>query len=167
MRTKIFVKQSEIAAPVEAVFAFHKQPDALARLTPPWENVEIIEQPDSLQPGSITVLRLALGPVGRLWVAEVVEYCENSLFADIQRKGPFAYWYHRHRFTPTDQGKTIYRDEIEYALPFGLLGGAAAGRFVRARLDRTFEYRHRKVAEIMSRRPSSGEASCSCVEFER
>jgi ligand-binding SRPBCC domain-containing protein len=147
MRTKRFVKQSEILAPVEAVFAFHERPDAFARLTPPWERVEIVEPPIGLQPGTRAVIKTFFGPIAKLWVAEHTEYEKNRLFADVQRSGPFAYWYHRHLFQPTARGTTIYTDEIEYALPLGRVADLLAGSIVLAKLERLFDYRHQIVAE--------------------
>jgi ligand-binding SRPBCC domain-containing protein len=144
-----FIKQSEVAAPPEAVFAFHEQPRAVEALTPPWERVEVVEAPGSLLPGTRVVFKIFLGPFSRDWVAEHTEYVPPRLFADIQRRGPFAYWYHRHRFEPTPQGTTLMTDEVEYALPFGWLGELIAGRAVRAKLQKMFDYRHRVVAEQM------------------
>ena len=69
-----------------------------------------------------------------------------------QRRGPFAYWRHRHRFEPTARGTTLMTDEVEYALPLGWLGELIAGGAVRARLQRMFDYRHRVVAEKMQSR---------------
>jgi ligand-binding SRPBCC domain-containing protein len=77
-----------------------------------------------------------------------VEYAENERFADIQRSGPFAYWYHRHRFEPGQPDSTIYTDEIDYALPFGPIGRILSPLAAR-RLERLFEYRHRTVARLI------------------
>ncbi len=146
-----FIKQSEVAAPVEEVFAFHERPDALEALTPPWEPVEIIQRPDGLKIGTRAILRMKMGPFTKDWVAEHTEYVPNRLFADIQRSGPFASWYHRHRFEPTPQGTTLMTDEIEYRLPLGWLGETFGGWFVRAKLERMFAYRHQVVAEKLRR----------------
>ena len=43
-------------------------------------------------------------------------------------------------------------DEVEYALPLGWLGELIAGRAVRAKLERMFDYRHRIVSENMHSR---------------
>jgi ligand-binding SRPBCC domain-containing protein len=150
MKTQRFVKQSEILAPVERVFAFHERPEAFSQLTPPWERVEIIEQPGGIKPGARVVVKTFVGPFSRLWVAEHEEYIKDRLFTDVQRSGPFSYWHHRHRFEPTERNTTIYTDEIEYRLPLGWLGRLIAGRFVRAKLNRLFDYRHRVVAEKMT-----------------
>jgi len=142
-----FVKQTEIHAPVERVFAFHERPDVFRHLIPPWERVEIIQTVETLKPGTRTIIKTFIGPLSRLWIAEHTEYIKDRLFADTQLKGPFAYWYHRHRFEPTANNTTLYTDEVEYALPMGWLGEIIAGRMVRKKLERLFEYRHRVVAE--------------------
>ncbi|MEW6208344.1 MAG: SRPBCC family protein [Acidobacteriota bacterium] len=147
MKKQRFVKQTEIPAPVERVFAFHERPDAFRLLMPPWERSEIIQTAETLEPGARTIIRTFIGPLSRLWIAEHTEYTRNRSFTDIQLKGPFAYWRHRHLFEPTESGTTLYTDEIEYAVPFGWLGEIVAGRMVRKRLERLLEYRHRVVVE--------------------
>ena len=147
MRVRKFIKQSEIEAPPDAVFAFHEKPYAFAELMPPWEKAEIVQPAGGIQPGSRAVIKTYVGPFPQIWEAEHVEYIPNRLFADVQRRGPFAYWYHRHRFEPTDRGTTLMIDEIEYALPWGWLGDLLAGRVVRKKLARVFDYRHQVLAE--------------------
>lgn len=147
-----FVKESIIHAPVETVFEFHQRPGAVLDLTPPWERLEIVSSDGSLEPGSRTVFRMRFGPFSRMWVAEHTEYERNRLFADRQVRGPFAYWYHRHVFEPSN-GSTVYRDEVEYSLPGGWIGRLLAGAAIRRRLERMFEYRHRAVATRLSAEP--------------
>lgn len=149
MKTQRFIKQSEVAALPAAVFAYHEQPRAVEELTPPWERVEMVEASAGLHVGARVIFKIFFGPFWRYWIAEHTEYFPPFLFADIQRRGPFAYWHHRHRFEPTAQGTTLMTDEVEYALPLGWLGEWVAGRAVRAKLQRMFDYRHRVVAEKM------------------
>lgn len=140
-----FIKQSEIPASPEAVFAWHEQPGAVEKLTPPWEKVEMVERGESLRIGTRVVFKVFTGPLWQKWVAEHVQYDPPRLFADIQRQGPFAYWYHRHRFEPTAQGTTMMIDDIEYELPLGWLGELFGGGFTRAKLEKMFDYRHQVV----------------------
>lgn len=137
-----FTKESRIAAPPRTVFRFHESPDALRSLIPPWESVEVVEAPKSLQPGSRAVLRMRLGPLHLDWVAEHVEYVRDRLFVDRQVKGPFAYWRHRHVFEDDGQGGTILRDEVEYLPPLGAIGRVLGGGLIRSKLQRMFDYRH-------------------------
>jgi ligand-binding SRPBCC domain-containing protein len=137
-----FMKESRIAAPRSVVFGFHERPDALERLIPPWERVEVVDAPRSLQPGSRVVLRMAFGPLRFDWIAEHTEYIHDRLFVDRQVKGPFAFWLHRHCFEDDGQGGTILRDEVEYRPFLGTFGEIVAGRFLKSKLERMFEYRH-------------------------
>lgn len=146
MIVRKFIKQSEMPAPVEALFAYHEHPDAFKRLLPPWQRVELIESSGSLKVGSRVVIRIRSGPFSTTWVSEHTEYVKNRLFEDVQRQGPFAHWRHRHLFEPTARGTSIYRDEVEYALPFGRVADLVAGWYVRRELARLFDYRHKTVA---------------------
>ena len=136
-----FIQESIIPAPVEAVFGFHERPDALARLTPPWERVTVIQPPTSLEVGTVVILRQRLGPLPITIVAEHVAYEKNVRFEDVMRKGPFRRWHHKHLFFPHPEGCRL-RDEIEYEAPLGPLGRAVDGLLVRPRLQRMFDYRH-------------------------
>ena len=40
-----FTRRSEVPHPVEEVFAWHERPGALDRLSPPWEVVEVEQEP--------------------------------------------------------------------------------------------------------------------------
>jgi ligand-binding SRPBCC domain-containing protein len=142
-----FIKQTEIPALPQAVFAWHEQPNAVEKLMPPWEKVEMVERGDSLRIGTRVIFKVFKGPLWRKWVAEHVEYNPPQLFADIQREGPFAYWYHRHRFEPTARGTTMMIDDIEYELPLGWLGELFGGGFARAKLEKMFDYRHQVVLD--------------------
>lgn len=145
MKKRRFTRQSEIKAPVETVFAWHEEPGAVDKLTPPWEKVEVLERPANLKPGTRVKFRVFTGPISQVWLAEHREYDPPYEFADTQLSGPFAFWYHRHRFEPTASGTTLMTDDIEYALPFGWLGDMLGGGFVRSKLKKMFDYRHKVV----------------------
>jgi ligand-binding SRPBCC domain-containing protein len=146
---KHFETESRIAAPPQAVFAFHENPDALERLIPPWENVKLVAASDSLKPGARVVLRTRLGPFSWNWVAEHTEYEPGRMFADRQVHGPFSYWYHRHLFLDDGQGGTILRDAVAYRLPLGMLGERLGQSFVESRLKKMFDYRHRVTKHLV------------------
>lgn len=136
-----FVKESVFRAPVEAVFAFHERPDAFALLQPPWDPVEIVRPPRSLEVGTVVVLKTRVGPFWITIEAEHVAYEKNRRFEDVMRKGPFAHWHHRHLFFEHPEGCRL-RDEIEYRAPLGPLGRLADPLVIRPRLRKMFDYRH-------------------------
>ena len=147
-----FVKETRIAAPPAAVFAFHERPGALERLTPPWERVEVVESPGTITPGSRVVIRTWMGPIPMLWVAEHTEYAPPHLFADRQVSGPFARWYHRHEMLDDGRGGTILRDDVDCDPPLGSFGRAFGSGFVRRKLQKMFDYRH----EVTKREVEAG-----------
>ncbi len=144
-----YVKQTSIKASPDVVFSFHESPDALQQLIPPWENMKLVESAGSLQPGSRVVLRGRLGVIPIQWIAIHTEYDPPRLFADRQESGPFAYWYHRHRFLDDGQGGTLLSDEVEYAVPLGVIGQWLGGWLIRRKLEAMFAYRHQKTRSLI------------------
>ena len=142
-----FVKESQIRATPERVFAFHELPDALARLTPPWERTRVVSAAPDLRVGSRAVVEtrlFGLAPVR--WVAEHTAYDPPRMFEDVQVEGPFKRWRHRHIIEPHEKG-SVLRDEVDFETPLGVLGRMAAPLLVEPRLRRLFEYRHRVTRE--------------------
>lgn len=142
-----FIKESLIHATPARVFAFHELPDALERLTPPWEKARVIKAARDLNPGSQAIIETRLfGLVPVRWVAEHTAYDPPRMFEDVQISGPFKRWRHRHIIEAHTEGATL-RDEVEYEPPLGPLGRLAAPLLVIPRLKRLFDYRHRVTRE--------------------
>ena len=142
-----FVKEILIRAAPERVFAFHEQDNALELLMPPWETAQVVQGARISEIGSraIIVTRI-LGPFKVRWVAEHTRYEPPDLFEDVQVKGPFRSWRHRHIISAHSEG-AILRDEIEYEPPLGFIGKAVAPLLIERRLKRLFEYRHQVTRE--------------------
>ena len=131
-----------IRATPERVFAFHELPDALVRLTPPWERVRVVQAAQIAAVGSEAIVETRIaGLVPVRWVARHTAYDPPRMFEDVQVAGPFRFWRHRHLITPHAEG-AILRDEIEYEPPLGALGRVAAPLLVERRLRKLFDYRH-------------------------
>lgn len=145
------IRQRVLDAPTDEVFAWHERPGAAERLLPPWEPVRVEQAPDSLHPGSRTVLRASVpGPVAPRLVAEQTGYQPPREFTDTQVSGPFSSWKHRHVFEPVDGERTRMTDEVTYELPLYRLGGSAVRAWVQSRLYRIFGYRHRQLADDLA-----------------
>ncbi len=143
----IFVKESVIRATPERVFAFHESPDALSRLTPPWEKVRVVQAAEISRVGSRAIIETRLfGLIPVRWVAEHTAYDPPRMFEDVQISGPFSRWRHRHLIEPHPDG-ALLRDEIDYEPPMSLLGKLAAPLAVVPRLERLFDHRHRVTRE--------------------
>ncbi len=150
-----FVRSTILEAPPEQVYAWHARPGAIERLTPPWEAIRVVDRSGGIDNGARTTLQVGLGPVWVDWVAEHCDHEPGRGFRDIQLKGPFPRWEHRHAFVPVEGGGTRLEDTIEYELPLGQPGHLLAAGCVHRRLDRTFAYRHR-----VTRRDIAMHADC-------
>lgn len=140
---ELFVKRTRFPVSAERIFGWHAEPGALERLTPPWEHARVVRRTGTIRDiGARVEIRLRVGVV---WVTLVNEHtaCEEGrMFRDEQIKGPFAFWRHTHIFEPAGPAAGFLEDRVEYALPLGVLGRMAAGRFARRKIERLFAYRH-------------------------
>ncbi|PSF39340.1 cyclase [Aphanothece hegewaldii CCALA 016] len=137
-----FEFSSLINAPVEVVWNFHERSDILQKLTPPWQPVEIIRREGGLGVGAISEFRLWIGFIPVRWIARHTECIPYQLFIDQQIEGPMQSWVHRHQFQ-TENGQTRLTDIIEYELIGSEITESLLHRWVNARLEDMFRYRHR------------------------
>ena len=92
-------------------------------------------------------------PLRTEWIALIIEFEWNHHFADIQKKGPFKRFQHRHEFSvEVREGAsgTTVRDLIEYDAGFGPLGDLAKRIFVAPGLKQTFEYRQKMLEKLLT-----------------
>lgn len=151
-----FNKRTRIEASAREVFDWHARPGAFERLTPPWEQVEVEERRGGIEDGARLVMRLGRPPLQLRWVAEHDDYIDGRQFRDVQTSGPFHRWEHTHRFEPAGDSACTLEDHIEYELPLGALGEAAAGRITEARLERMFRYRHTITSQDITAHHNAG-----------
>lgn len=143
MSFSTFTRSVRIERPATEVFAWHERPGAFERLAPPWRELQVIARDGGIRDGATVSLRTKIGPAWVRWDVEHRDYIEGVQFRDVQRRGPFAHWEHWHRVEPVGDGRAcVLTDEITYRLPFGRLGRWGGGAFVRAELERLFDYRH-------------------------
>lgn len=130
----------------EAMFRWHMRDGAFERLTPPWQDVRVLERsgrPD--REGFRVTLSLGLGPLRRRWVAEHRHLEPARGFRDVAIDGPFRSWEHAHRFLPNGGAGSVLEDDVRFELPLGPLGRVGE-RALRASLERLFQYRHAVTA---------------------
>lgn len=143
--------KSHVPVPPEELYGWHIRPGAFERLMPPWEEVRILERSGGVADGGTLSFSMKQGPVRRKWIAKHTACEPGRMFRDEQVSGPFAKWVHTHRFVPGDDGGSLLIDQIDYELPLGGLGRAAASRFARRQLDRTFQFRHQRTRDDLAR----------------
>lgn len=137
-----FTFESDFDCSAETLFGFHERPDALAMLTPPWQTIDLIQPPASLEVGTRVLMRMKVGPLWQDMEAVHVAYEPGVSFSDRLVKGPFAYWLHRHEVKPLGATRSRLTDDVTYRLPLGGVGQLFGGWYARRELERLFRFRH-------------------------
>ena len=134
-----------LSYPIEQVFRLLASPENLNLLTPPWANFSILSpQPIEMAVGTIIEYRIRLRGMPVNWRSEITEWQPPFAFCDVQRRGPYRFWVHRHTFEEKPDG-TLVTDHVDYRV----LGGALVNRlFVAGELRRIFGYRKTRLHEL-------------------
>jgi ligand-binding SRPBCC domain-containing protein len=157
----------------ERVFRFFANPSNLPRIMPPETETKLIElrlkpPPDAPPDPAIATADQSIAGIGSeivtsfrilpflplraQWLALITEFEWNHHFADLQKKGPFKSFYHRHEIVPERrlQGSgSLVRDIIEYDPGFGRLGAIAQKVFIANQLRQTFSYRQQALIRLL------------------
>jgi len=86
------------------VFAFYNDMNNLIRLSPPAFKIDIMHVSGYIKTDTRIEMSIKLFLFTFHWTAIITEYEANRCFVDMQGKGPFAKWIHRHEFNPHEKG---------------------------------------------------------------
>ena len=168
--------------PLERVFAFFSNPENLPRIMPAATGTRLIRIDRVAPPtgpthaasaanpsvgvGStiVTSFRIfPLLPIHAQWTSRITEFEWNHHFVDVQDKGPFKRWHHRHQFERQTRGSadgtlvdrplvdgTLVRDFVDYEVGFGLLGNVLDQPFIARQMRNTFAPRQRILPTLLS-----------------
>lgn len=156
----VFERETRVAAPLSAVWAFHSRVEGLEALTPGWLHMRVERvvgpdgdrDPDVLEEGSrvtLSVRPFGAGP-RQSWTSVIRDRVEeegSALFRDEMVDGPFREWVHTHAFYE-DGSRTRVRDRVEYALPGGSVGRTVSP-LARIGMEPMFRHRHRRTRELL------------------
>ena len=144
-----FTRLTRIEAPADEAYAWHMRPGAFQRLIPPWVRVEILNLPARIENGARAAILVKLPWFRFRWELEHTDCVPGQEFSDIQIRGPFRFWKHRHAFEE-DGLACFVEDRVEYEVPGGSLGRALTDLRIRTELERAFLYRHRVLARDLA-----------------
>ena len=144
--------ESTVPASQQATFDWHSRPGAFQRLAPPWERLEIIDQRGTIGEGDGVTVRLRRGPFHATWQLQHQGTRPPEEFRDTQVSGPYRSWEHVHSFQDDPAGARM-RDAVTYQI--GGLSSLVGAKRTRKILERTFWYRHQRVARDLARHSSS------------
>lgn len=147
------------------VFPFFADARNLETLTPPWLRFEILTPlPIEMRVGCLIDYQLRLHGLPLRWRSEITVWEPPTRFVDEQRRGPYRFWAHEHRFVEHDGG-TWVGDHVRYAVWGGRLLEAL---FVRPDLNRIFAYRRDKLRALFgtpNRAPAGRPAAASAGQM--
>ena len=133
---------------IEEAWDFFSTPRNLSKITPEHMKFKIlyISGGDKMYPGQlINYIVNVLPGVPVRWTTEITQVNKPHSFIDNQRFGPYAMWHHQHSFKEVPGGVEM-QDEVNYAIPLGLLGRFANWLFVGQKVKAIFDHRY-KVLE--------------------
>ena len=147
LRYHTLARQQRLARPRDEVFDFFADAGNLEAITPPSLRFRIVSPlPIAMSAGTLIEYRLRIRGVPLMWLTRIETWEPGRRFVDAQLAGPYSLWHHTHEFEALEDGTTLMRDVVRYALPFGLFGGLAHAAFVRRELAAIFDFRHAEVA---------------------
>ena len=148
-RLHLLERSQLVPRPRSEVFAFFGNARNLEAITPDFLHFEILPPvPARMAEGALIDYRLSLFGLPFRWRTRIAAWVPEARFVDVQVRGPYARWHHTHTFEEVPGG-TVVGDRVEYQLPLGPLGEIAHPVLVRRTLERIFDHRQRRVAELL------------------
>jgi len=143
-------RTQRVPRPRAEVFEFFANPANLERITPPFLRFRIVTpQPITMGVGTLIDYRLRLYGLPVRWRTVIEAYDPPFGFTDVQLRGPYRRWVHRHEFVEVAEGTEV-RDRVDYELPFPVCDGLTDRLLVRPSLERIFEHRRAVIAEFFA-----------------
>jgi len=152
MADHILEREQRLPGRPADVFAFFADAGNLEAITPPLLRFRVVTpRPIVMGPGTLIRYRLRVHGVPLRWLTEITLWEPPHRFVDEQRTGPYALWEHTHTFDG-DGDETIMRDVVRYRIGLEPLGMLANRLVVRRDVERIFDYRAERVAQLLSGR---------------
>ncbi len=133
--------RTTVHAPVSEVFEFFSRPENLGILTPASMGFAITSVSGPMEDGALIAYRLRVAGVPMTWTTRIDAWEPGRRFVDAQITGPYACWWHEHRFEADGGERTIMEDRVLYGPPLGILGRAANQLFIKSSLRTIFSFR--------------------------
>jgi ligand-binding SRPBCC domain-containing protein len=142
-----------IECPIERVWHFYTDVKHLETITPKGIELKIIRTTNQniVQGQEIWVSGKIFKKMGRRmkWHSKIT-FLKSHEYTDEMLSGPFKKWRHLHRFHNIGGKQTEIIDEVEFELPYGVLGKLIEG-YAYKQLQDIFEYRKITAIKALER----------------
>ena len=145
-RDRVFTISQWLPLPLEEAFSFFGEAQNLEQITPPFLSFRIITPtPIEMQVGALIDYQLRVRGIPIKWRTEITDWDPPHGFTDVQLRGPYRKWVHRHDFIAEKEGTRVV-DTVNYLVP----GGMLINQFlIKSELRRIFDYRCTKIEQIL------------------
>lgn len=137
-----------IPGTLDTVFEFFNRPENLEQLTPASLKFRMLTpSPVAMHNGAVLDYVIRLMGLPLRWTSVITGYDPPHEFVDVQLRGPYAFWHHRHRFESAAEGVDVI-DEIHYEIGFSLVGRWLLKPIIQRQLSGIFSYRTHMIEGI-------------------
>jgi ligand-binding SRPBCC domain-containing protein len=166
-----FKLEAEIWVPqnLDVVWSTGAKLENLDRVTPSDFNI-VLKQSGPVTEGSqfsISIKPFGL-PIHYEWharIMDVIDTPNKKEFVDIQERGPFLFWKHKHSFERGQRDVfgarsgtrvayknpgTWVRERVEYSMPLNIVGQIGHALFMKKELERVFAFRRVAFAQLLN-----------------
>lgn len=133
---------------VEELFNFLIQPSNLEQIEAKAMRVKVLSSSTPIiEQGTVIDYSFLKNGIPIRWQSKITEFERNVYFTDLQTKGPFRYWFHKHSLQSVAEGTEI-TDDLTFEPPLGILGTVAYHAFIRREIQGIFRLRKVRMEEL-------------------
>ena len=145
---KYFKQEFIICAPLEKVWEFYTDVNHIETISPKCIDEKAIKTTSQkIVKGTQIVIQMNIF-TKRLWHASIV-HLEPYTYTDELQDSMFKSWSHKHSFEKINQKQTKVIDEINFEMPYGIIGGLIEIIILR-KIKEFFKYRKQVSIKILS-----------------
>ena len=142
-------REAWVPQPIGEVFDFFSRAENLERITPSWLSFRMLTpSPVEMRAGTLLDYKLRVHGLPVRWRTRIESWYPPHSFIDVQERGPYRLWRHTHRFVEARGGTTVL-DDVDYALPFGILGDIVERLIVSRDVRSIFDYRAQQIGWLL------------------
>lgn len=147
-------RTQQLNCDIATAWKFFSSPYNLSRITPPEMNFTVLSNVKNVEIYEGMEIDYTVSPLFKIplkWKTRIRKVDHEKYFEDIQEKGPYKFWKHKHEFYPNEKG-VLMKDTVDFQLPLGVLGSVTYRLLVRKKLERIFDYRYQVLKKLFNQK---------------